>query len=340
MKNPDPTLGALVHGFFVDHLPLQRGVRLTTLRSYRDGIRLFLLFTARDCRRKITALRLADLTFERVLAFLRHLEDERRNHPRTRNQRLAVLHGFFEFLAERVPEMLPTAERVAAIRPKRTPPPEPHHLAREQLRSLFARVGQGPGTLRDRVLLLFLYNTGARVQEASDLRVANLDLGPRPRVRLHGKGDKWRVCPLWAETAEALADLLRRDHTLDQRDAPVFASRRGGALSRYGIYKIVRRHGAPFDGPPLGPDPRRITPHVLRHTTAVHLLESGVDLNVIRGWLGHVHLTTTQRYAEIPAHMKEEALALCESPTQQTPGAPRQPRWQTDDALIAWLSSL
>lgn len=340
MRNLPPTLGALLHGFFADHLPLQRGVRPATVRSYRDGLRLFLRFVARERRRKLTALEPSDLTFERVLAFLRYLEEERCNHPRTRNQRLAVLHGFFEYLADRVPELLSTAQRVAAIRPKLTPPPEPHHLGREQLQALFMRMRDEPETLRDRVLLLFLYNTGARVQEASDLRVGNLDLVTQPRARLHGKGDKWRVCPLWAETAEELTELLRRQGTLEDPEAPVFVSRRGGPLSRFGIYKIVRRHAAALDGPPLGSDARRVTPHVLRHTTAVHLLESGVEINVIRGWLGHVRLTTTERYAEIPAHLKEAALALCESPGERDPRAPRQPRWQTDDDLIAWLSSL
>jgi len=320
---------------------VQRGVRPATVRSYRDGLRLFLRFVARERRRKLTALEPSDLTFQRVLAFLRHLEEERGNHPRTRNQRLAVLHGFFEYLAERVPELLSTAQRVAAIRPKLAPPREPHHLGRDQIRALFARMREEPESLRDRVLLLFLYNTGARVQEASDLRVGNLDLVTQPRPRLHGKGDKWRVCPLRAETADELTELLRRQGTLEDPKAPVFVSRRGGPLSRYGIYKIVRRHAAALGGPPLGPDARRVTPHVLRHTTAVHLFESGVDMNVIRGWLGHVRLTTTQRYAEIPAHLKEAALTLCESPEGRDPSLPRrQRRRQTDDAFLAWLSSL
>ncbi len=336
------TVGSIVHSFFVEHLGLQRHVRPTTLRSYRDTIRLFLGFVAQKRRRRITALSLDDLTFASVLEFLQHLEEERRNHVRTRNQRLAVLHGFFGYLGQRRPELLGTAERVAAIRPKRAAPPDPHHLEREQLRALFDSLNPDHRHhRRDRALLLFLYNTGARVQEAADLRVHDLELAGRPSVRLHGKGDKWRSCPLWQDTADHLLELLRSAGTERKPEAPVFTSRRREPLTRFGIYKIVRRHAAHLDSPALGPTTRRITPHVFRHTTAVHLLESGVEVNVIRAWLGHVSLETTNRYAEIPARLKERALELCSPPLEATAtGFPRQPRWQTDEALLAWLASL
>ena len=336
-----PSVGSLVHGFFVDYLKLQKQVQPATIRSYRDGLRLFLQFVARDRRRKITRLALEDLTFERALAFLRYLEEERCNNVRTRNQRLALLHVFFEYLAMRVPEMIAVSERVAAIPAKRTAPPDTHHLDREQLRILFALIPEDHRDfLRDRALFLFLYNTGARVQEVSELRVEQLDLGPRPQVRLHGKGDKWRVCPLWTETAHQLRALLDHEGTAAQPHAPVFLSRRGEALTRFGIYKIVRRHGHGLDGPSVGPSPHRVTPHVFRHTTAVHLLESGVEVNVIRGWLGHVSLHTTNRYAEVTARIKQAAMEMCEPPSEASTGFPRQPRWRTDQALLVWLESL
>lgn len=311
------SLGSLVHGFFVEYLTLQRRVQPSTLRSYRDGFRLFLRFASKHLRRQITRLSVDDLTFELVLYFLRHLEEERDNHPRTRNQRLAVLHAFFDYLGDRVPETLLTGQRVAAIRPKRVAPPEPHHLERDQIGALFSSLHPDDRNhQRDRALLLFLYNTGARVQEAADLQVAQLDLGHRPSVRLHGKGDKWRECPLWSETVQQIRELLRSAGSERLPDAPVFVSRRGRALSRFGIYKIVRRHWAKLDRSGVAETSRPISPHVIRHTTAVHLLESGVDINVIRAWLGHVSLTTTLRYAEIPARLKEAALELCEAPTQ------------------------
>lgn len=336
------SIGSFVHSFFVDHLDRQRRLRPATIRSYRDTLRLFLAFVAHARGRKITSLSLEDLTFERVLEFLAHLEKERGNHIRTRNQRLAALHGFFVYLAQRRPELLETAERVAAIRPKRVAPPDPHHLEREQVVRLFESLDpKRRHYQRDYALLLFLYNTGARAQEAADLRVREIDLGERPRVHLHGKGDKWRSCPLWRETAEHVRELLQSMGTDQRADAPVFSSQGGEPLSRFGIYKIVRRHAGPLETPERRTRAGRITPHVFRHTTAVHLLESGVEVNVIRAWLGHVSLETTNRYAEIPARLKEEAVELCSPPVAGPAGnLPRKPRWQTDEALLTWLASL
>lgn len=191
---------------------------------------------------------------------------------------------------------------------------------------------------RDRTLLLFLYNTGARVQEAADLRVAHLELERVAHVRLHGKGDKWRTCPLWTETAKRLQQLVECASDAATPEAPVFRSRRGHALTRFGIYKIVRRHGARFDADPAARG-RRVTPHVLRHTTAVHMLEAGVELNVIRGWLGHVSLETTNRYAEINIRTKEAALKKCALPMKIHALACKPP-WLTDASLIEWLDSL
>lgn len=193
---PQP-IGPVVQSFFVDGLVTMKGLRPSSVRSYRDGIKLFLRFVADAAHRRITQLTIADLTFDRVLEFLRHLEENRHNHARTRNQRLALLHTFFEYLALRAPEMLAVAERVAAIPPKRVAPPETRFLERDEITTLFAQLpSSGCNAARDRALILFLYNTGARVQEAVDLRVRDLDLAPTARARLHGKGDKWRTCPL------------------------------------------------------------------------------------------------------------------------------------------------
>jgi len=333
-----PTLGQVLYSFFEDHLKAQKGVRPLTVKSYRDALRLFLQFVAVDAHRPISRLVLEDLTFERVLSFLRHLEEVRRNHIRTRNQRLAALRTFFGYLVLRIPEMLSVAERVAAIPTKRAAPSETFFLERDQVTTLFATLPSNEwGARRDRTLLLFLYNTGARVQEVAELRVANLDLTEHARVHLHGKGDKWRTCPLWAQTAEHLRELLKPGGTGRLPTDPVFTSRSGGALTRFGIYKIVRRHVRHLD-----PTHRRqrVSPHVFRHTTAMHLLEAGVEVNVIRGWLGHVSLETTNRYAEINMRAKEAALQACEPPTGSSEGFPRKPVWRSDQALLDWLDSL
>src|SRR6266702_3213379 len=233
-------VGPLLHSYFAGHLIAVKGLRPASVRSYRDTIRLLLVFTAADKGCKITRLRLEDLTFDRVTGFLRHLEQDRGNHVRTRNQRLAAVHSLFEYLASRDPELLGTCQ-----------------------------------------------------QEAADLRVGHLDLGEHPLARLHGKGDKWRTCPLWRKTADLLSLLLQSRDQPAAPGTPVFSAR-GQPLTRYGIYKIIRRHGARLDDPRTG---RRISPHIFRHTAAVHLLEAGVEVNVIRGWLGHADLSTTNRYA-------------------------------------------
>lgn len=336
MTAPRP-LGQLVHSFFLDHLVTVKGLRQASLHSYRDTIRLLLRFVAEDKGTKITKLNIEDLTFERLLGFLRYLENERGNHVRTRNQRLAVLHTLFDYIASREPEMLGVCQRVAAIPTKRAAPAETHFLELDEMELLFRRLPSvGRLALRDRALLLFLYNTGARAQEVADLRVRNLEFRDPALVRLHGKGDKWRTCPLWHQTVEVLVELLDPSSAAPSTDAPVFCSSTGGALTRFGIYKIVRRHAGHLDDERTH---RKVSPHVFRHTAAVHLLEAGVDVNVIRGWLGHADLTTTNRYAEINTRAKIEALRNTE-PSGASAGPRPRAVWRSDESLLNWLASL
>lgn len=329
-------LGAMLHSFFIDHLITVKGLRPASVRSYRDTVRLLLTFLAVERGTKITRLGLEDLTFEHVVAFLAHLEHERHNGRRTRNQRLAALHTLFDYIATRDPAMLEECQRVAAIPMKRVAPPETQFLERGEVQALLEAMPRtGRHALRDHTLLLFLYNTGARVQEIADLRAGDLDLGDHPLVRLHGKGDKWRTCPLWQQTADLLQTLLDAVPAPIGAQSPVFSSG-PRALTRSGIYKIVRRHAAGFDDERTA---RRITPHVFRHTAAVHLLEAGVEVNVIRGWLGHADLSTTNRYAQINTKAKQDALRTTELPGSSA-ASPTTPIWRSDETLLDWLGSL
>lgn len=331
------TLGSLVHSFFTDYLPVQKGLRQSSLHSYRDTIRLLLCFVAEQQHCQITRLSLDHLTLDQVLAFLKHLELARGNAIQTRNQRRAALSTFFIYLASRVPEMLVTCQQVAAIPVKRTSQPSTHYLEREEVTALFRSLPrQGHFALRDRALLLFLYNTGARAQEVADLRVEHLDLETPARVHLHGKGDKWRLCPLWDETVKLLQQLFTENGTTTNE--AVFCTYRNQPLTRFGIYKIVRRHAAAWDT--NGPQPRRVTPHLFRHTAAVHLLEAGVEINVIRGWLGHVNLDTTNRYAELTLRAKAEALQAFEIGSGSSAVSHRRAVWQNDKTLLDWLNAL
>jgi integrase/recombinase XerD len=330
-------LGPLIHSFILDHLITVKGLRPASVRSYRDTIRLLLCFVATDKGTKLTKLSTEDLSFERILGFLRHLEHDRANHVRTRNQRLAALHTLFDYIATREPEMLGVCQQVAAIPTKRAAPAETYFLERDEIDDLLQHLPRsGRLALRDRALLLFLYNTGARVQEVADLQAGHLTLGDGAVARLHGKGDKWRTCPLWSQTAALLAELLDTSNAPLAANTPVFRSATGQPLTRFGIYKIVRRHAGRLDDTHGG---RRVSPHLFRHTAAVHLLEAGVEVNVIRAWLGHADLTTTNRYAEITTRAKIEALRNTE-PRSASAGTRPRPIWRTDQTLLNWLSSL
>ena len=331
-----PPLGQLLQSFFVEHLITVKGLRPASVRSYRDTVRLLLVFAAADKGCKITRLSTGDLTFDRVVGFLRHLEEDRGNHTRTRNQRLAAVHTLFDYIATRDPEMLGVCQRVSAIPMKRAAPAETRFLERDEIEDLLRHLpAEGRLALRDRALLLFLYNTGARAQEVADLRVEHLDLGAHPLVRLHGKGDKWRTCPLWHQTARLLHDLLDSTAPPPTPQTPIFCAR-GRPLTRFGIYKVVRRHASALDNPHIN---RRVSPHTFRHSCAVHLLEAGVEVNVIRGWLGHADLSTTNRYAEINTRTKLAALRACEPPTSSV-GDRSTPVWRSDQSLLHWLDSL
>jgi site-specific recombinase XerD len=336
-----PLLGAVLASFFNDYLKLQKGLRPNSIRSYADAMRLFLQFAAETGKKKITQLGLDDLDADLVSRFLNFLGESRGNAAQSRHLRLAALRTFFEYVGQRFPERLGQAQKVVAIPRKRTQPPETIFLERDEIEGTLAALpADGRHALRDRTLLLFLYNTGARVQEVADLRANDIRFDPSPCVHLHGKGDKWRVCPLWDETASLIKTLLAELERGPRPDQPVFTGPRNAALTRFGIYKIVRRstkhvikHGS--DGRLRG-----IFPHVWRHSTAVHLLEAGVEVNVIRAWLGHASLETTNRYAEITIRTKQAALEKCTISIAADRRIPRKPLWQTDDSLLKWLQSL
>jgi integrase/recombinase XerD len=328
-------IGPIVFSFFEQHLKADKAMSPASIKSYRDAVKMFLAFVASECQRTITSLGTEDLTAERVREFLSHLEIERGNHIRTCNQRLAGLRGLFNYLAEQAPETLGEAQKVAEIRRKKPPPAGIPYLERDELEALFA----GPPThartaLRDRTLLLFLYNTGARVQEVADLTIDSLVLQSQPRVLLRGRGNTWRSCPLWPETAQLLQQLL------DGRTAgPVFTATHGHALTRFGIYKLVRRHTAHLNANKGEGPLRRVSPRVMRHSTATHLLKTGVELSVVRGRLGHVSRNTTNRYAEAGIPRKKPTRQGSEAPISTSKGFSGGP-WSDDKALLDWLDSL
>lgn len=322
--------------FFNEHLPLRTGASRHTILAYRDAWKLFLRFAAQYVGQPISDLGLTDLDVEAMLAFLDTLERDRHNAVVTRNHRRTALQAFFRFLPSVAPEYLAQCHRILTIPAKRAPRRTIDYLERAEMEALLAQVDRHSRRgRRDYALLALLYNSGARVQEALDLRVSALQLDRPYQVRLFGKGRKERICPLWPETAALLRTLLAERGVLEDVTAPVFVSTLGQPLTRYGVRHIVNRCVAAAIKTQPALARKRIHPHTLRHSCAVHLLQAGVELNLIRSWLGHVNLETTQRYAEIDLAQKRRALDAV------TPvGKPGRAVTWHNESVVAWLERL
>ena len=296
----------LIESFFREHLQRVRGASPHTILSYRDSVSLLLRFLADQSGGRVSALTLDDITAEQILAFLEYLETERGNSASTRNLRLAAIRSLVEHLLRHDPTRAGQYRRVLDIPTKKTRAPSVSYLEPEEMKALLQQPDRSTCVGRaHHALILFLYNTGARVSEALDVRPRDLHLSRPAQVRLRGKGRKERICPLWRKTAETLDQLC--DGGLEP-DHHVFVNARGRPLSRDGVAYILDKYArlAAADLPRLGQV--RVTPHVLRHSCAVALLQAGLDVTVIRDYLGHVSVTTTSRYISTNLRMKREVL--------------------------------
>lgn len=331
-------LAPFVRSFFEDYLVCRRNMSRNTIQSYRDALKLLLAFIAERCKRPATKLRVGDITEDIIIAFLSDLELTRANSIQTRNHRLVAIRCLFEYVAAREPRFLDQAHRIATIPRKRGAIlPEIRYLEKEQMTALLGAVGKDSRRgCRDYMLLLFMYNTGARVQEVADTRIGWLTLTPPYKVELLGKGRKWRTCPLWENTAQHLQQFVEKQRPSAGQDDCLFVNRYGRPLSRSGIADIIQRYAIKAATTVPSLQNRQVSPHTLRHTTAMHLLQSGVEVNVIRSWLGHVSIATTNRYIEIDLAMKAKALAACEV-TAPTPGEATSHRGPD---ILEWLESL
>jgi integrase/recombinase XerD len=329
-------LGAIIRDYFADHLPGIRGSSPHTILSYRDSIVLLLRFAAEQGKMPVAELDLADLTPQRILAFLSHLEDHRKNGVATRNVRLAAIHAFFRFVASRNPEQLDLAQKVNAVPFKRAPSRAIDYLEYEEIDSVLKAVDRTTAQgARDYALLAMMFNTGGRVQEIVDLRVRDLQLIKPFQVRFFGKGRKERHCPIWPETAAVLRSLCRQRRIDGLPDVHLFVNRRGQPLSRFGVRHILSRCLKSAAGVSPTLEKKRLHPHSMRHSTAVALLKSGVDLSTISHMLGHASPNTTNRYAKVDLEMKRKAIAK----VRPVPRKSRTP-WAKNATVLDWLESL
>ena len=331
-------LATYIRSFFEDHLIRRRNLSRNSVWSYRDAVKLLLQFTVARRNKASSTLRVTDVTEQLVLDFLRYLEQERDNSIQTCNQRLITLRSLFEYIALRDPLLIEHCKRITTIPLKRGAlMPQIGYLTKDEIQSILAAADRTTWAgRRDYVLLLYMYNTGSRVQETADACVSWLSLHGPYKVEIVGKGNKCRICPLWDITAKAIEQYLAERNRLGCQSDHLFVNRCRIPLSRSGIAYIIDSctRKATCQMPSL--KNRRITPHTFRHTTAMHLLQSGVEINVIKSWLGHVSVATTTRYIQIDLEMKRHALKTCEI----TGGPLRQRRHQVTPELLTWLESL
>ncbi|MCA9201249.1 MAG: tyrosine-type recombinase/integrase, partial [Planctomycetales bacterium] len=328
-------LSPWVRQFLVDYLPVERNLARNTQTSYRDTLQQLLPFAAKRSRKRIDRLQVGDLSRTNVLEFLNNLEEERGCSVSTRNQRLGAIHSLAKFISSRNPEFIEWYGELATIPTKKRTRTTISYLEKQEMDALLetpdTSTAQGQ---RDSAILLFLYNTGARADEVAQLPISHVTLsnGQQSFVKFRGKGSKERTCPLWQRTADAIRPLMEgRDPS-----ARVFLNRNGRHYTRFGINELVKRNAASAANGSPAIARKRVTTHVIRHTTATHLLRSGVDINTIRSWLGHVSLATTNIYAEVDLEMKAKALATCEVECSSSDDK----HWKDQPDLMEFLRSL
>jgi integrase/recombinase XerD len=329
-----PSLPTLVQRFFLEHLGKHRAVSAQTVAAYRDALRLFLDFASERLRRTPSAITLLELGALLLLAFLDHLEKERGNSVRSRNARLAAIKTFLKYAGHHDLDALATIERVLAVPLKRFDRPMVGFLSRDEIRAIIeAPDASSWAGQRDRAMFSTMYNTGARVSEMLGTRWGDVVLEGQPAVHLHGKGRKDRSVPLWRATASLLRG-WRRQLGEPPADTILFPNRSGGRMTRSNVTQRLQLavEGAGRKYPTLIDRP--VTPHVIRHTTGMHLLQSGVDITVIALWLGHEDTATTHMYVEADLTMKEQALVKLQ------PAGASIRRFRAPDELMSFLQTL
>jgi len=329
-----------INGFLSRYLPGQRNLSTNTIISYRDAFKLFLVFCETDRKMKADKIRISDLTPELLTEYLAWLERVRHCGVRTRNQRLAAFKSFFHYVASMQPEHILNCQRILDLPMKKVAHRAMNYFSPEGLHLLLSQPDtRTPKGRRDHALLVFLYDTAARVQEMIDLRVRDVRLEQPATVTLNGKGRKTRIVPVTAKTASIMEGYFQEKGWIGKSgalDFPVFMNSRECKLSRAGVAYILSKHVKSMSIEGSHHVPGSVSPHCLRHTKAIHLLRSGVPLIYIRDILGHVSVITTEIYAKVDTKEKRKAL----EDAYEVPSQDIIPNWEKDRSLMSWLSEL
>ena len=329
-----PSFAALVQSFFTEYLTQQRALSPQTVAAYRDAFVLFLDFAAVNLHKQPVKLSLQDITPGLILDFLAHLERDRGNCVRTRNARLAALRAFLKFASHRDVGALHAIEQALGVPMKRFERPLLGYLTREEILAIIGTPGPSWTSQRDHLLLHVLYNTGARVSEITGIKVSDVVLDDGAAcIHLHGKGRKQRSVPLWRSTVKAIRAWLKLNPQFNAASA-LLPNRNGHAMSRSNVEKRLALAVQAAAATISDLAKRHVSPHTIRHTTAMHLLQAGVDMSVIALWLGHESPATTHHYIEADLSMKEHALARLQEPEVNIQ------RYRAPDSLIDFLKTL
>jgi integrase/recombinase XerD len=328
-------IAKFIKRLFCHYLPVQKGLAVNTILAYRDAIKLLLCYASETLNKSVDELCVEDIDESLVLDFLEHVENTRGCSATTRNARLAAIRALFAFIAREEPSLLLDCQRVRTIPLKRTQHKTLDYLEENEMQALLNAVELDSRTaVRDKALLLLLYNTGARVSEIVELKVPELRLDGAAQVKLLGKGNKYRSCPLWPETVEALHDYLKQRTPKDPAAPQLFLNANGSPLTRFGVRHIIGKYATSAKSQCPSISTKAVNPHTIRHTTAMHLLRAGNEVNMVGYWLGHADINTTHIYVEIDMEMKRRMLEKAPAPDVKKPLP-----WHNPD-LLQWLNAL
>jgi len=329
------SLAPFMKRFFSHYLPVQKGLSIHTINAYRDAIKLLICYSGDTLKKSVDELNSEDMTETIVLNFLDYLETKRGCTARTRNARLAAIRSLFAFMGREEPVLLVQCQQVRAIPLKRTEHKMVDYLEEKELQAVLDSIDiNSRSGIRDRALFMLLYNTGARASEIVNLKLDNLRLADTAQITLLGKGRKPRSCPLWPETVTALQAYLHHRNPKTLETQQVFLNANGDPITRFGIRHITRKYGIKAQAKRPSLKTKTVNPHTLRHTTAMHLLRSGNDINMISYWLGHADINTTHIYIELDMDMKRKMLEKADAPKIR-----KKVPWQKP-SILQWLDKL